>query len=249
MYEKSKKVEEKIQRRSPKYCFQKNKKITYKVGKEIESIFNIPRYSDVFLFIKNMENNIREKIPFNIELNYITVEALKLYKNDYGDFSNLEKALGSNFFYLLNDISLYNVAKVQRIVDDYLNDATIERLNKFYNTNKDIVMYAFEKNCSSLYIFDIIDKNKTYKLLENLYNEIKYNKCNNRFIRNVAAKLILDFESKKKNITSEKGMEELYYHIEMINKYFISINFNSLKDVDISVDNIFDHISLRSLSS
>ena len=145
MYEKSKKVEEKIQRRSPKYCFQKNEKITYKVGKEIESIFNIPRYSDVFLFIKNMENNIREKIPFNIVLNYITVEALKLYKNDYGDFSNLEKSLGSNFFYLLNDISLYNVAKVQRIVDDYLNDATIERLNKFYNTNKDIVMYAFEK--------------------------------------------------------------------------------------------------------
>ena len=248
MYEKNKKVEEKIQRRSPKYCFQKNTKVTYKVGKEIESIFNISRYNDVFLFIKKMENSIREKIPFNIELNYITVEALKSYKNDYGDFSKLEKTLGSNFFYLLNDISLYNLAKVQKIVDEYLNDTAIKNLNQFYNANKDIVLYAFERNCSSLYIFDIIDKNKTYKLLENLYDEIKFNKCNNCFIRNVAAKLILDFESKKKIITSEKGLEELYHYIEMINKYFDSIDFNTLKDVDISIDNVFDRISLRSLS-
>ena len=78
-----------------------------------------------------------------------------------------------------------------------------------------------------------------YSLLDNLYFEIKNN---SGLKRTIAAKIIIDFESKKRNMTSEKSKEELYYQIEIINKRFDSINFEEIKNYDISVDNVFYYL-------
>ena len=78
-----------------------------------------------------------------------------------------------------------------------------------------------------------------YSLLDNLYFEIKNNSV---LKRTIAAKIIIDFESKKRNMTSEKSKEELYYQIEIINKRFDSINFEEIKNYDISVDNVFYYL-------
>ena len=43
-------------------------------------------------------------------------------------------------------------------------------------------------------------------------------------------------------MTSEKSKEELYYQIEIINKRFDSINFEEIKNYDISVDNVFYYL-------
>lgn len=240
MVKENKIVKEKIERRSPDYCFHKNSiNITYKTGKEIGNLFNIAKYNDIFLFIRNLESKIKEKLKFNVELNFITLEALKIYQNEYGDFSKLENTLGTNVFYLLNDISLYDITNTEKIVDEYLNDSIIEKLNDFYNNNEDIVLFAFSRNCSSFCIFNIIEKNMNYSLLDNLYFEIKNNSV---LKRTIAAKIIIDFESKKRNMTSEKSKEELYYQIEIINKRFDSINFEEIKNYDISVDNVFYYL-------
>lgn len=233
-------IKEKIQERNPKYCHQNNLNITYKTGKEISDIFNISRYNDIFIFMKKMESNIKDKLPINVELNFITLEALKIYKDENGDFSKLDKILGNNIFYLLNDISMYNISKPVTIVDEYLNDSTIEKLNDFYSNNFDIVLVANKKNCSTLYIFDILNRNENYYLLNNIYNAIKEK---NSLKKSIASQLIFDFETQENNNISQKGKEELCYKISIINKKFDSINFDDLKNINISVDNIFDYIN------
>ena len=231
--------EKKIEERSPKYCYQDGLKITYRAGKEVGNIFNISRYNDIFKLIKKMESNIKEKLPISVELNFITLEALKIYQEENGDFSKLEEILGNNLFYLLNDISMYNISKSSKIADTYLNDDALKKLNDFYNNNLDIVLFAYEKNCSSLYIFDILQSNKNYVLLNNLYNAIRGNES---LKKSIASKLILDFEALKKNSLSDKRKEELYYKMERINKKFNSIDFEKLKNISISIDDVFDYI-------
>lgn len=233
-------IKENVKKRSQKYCLRSNRKVNYKFGKERANLFDIPRYKDVFTFIKRMENNIEEKLPISVELDFITLEALKIYMDENGDFSKLEQTLGINIFYLINDISLFHITKARRIIDDYLNDTVIKDLNNYYNNNLDIVLSAYQKNCSSLYIFDILERDKKYSLVNNIYDSIKEK---DPLKRNIASQLILDFESQQCKSISEKGKEELCYKISRINKVFNSIDYNDFKNINISIDNVYDYLT------
>lgn len=193
-----------------------NGKVTYKIVKDIEAIFTREKYSKLFEYLDSQEEKLTDNLKFDVEIDYVTLESLLEYYRRNGDFESIDKELGTNIFNLLTDISQGYYFYPVDIADNFLNDNTLKKLNIFYSENEKFALYCHKNEYSSLIIFELKNKKRDIKyILRNIYNYID---DEDNVKREIAQKIIAEYENLSYKNISDKSKEEIYYKMAKINK-------------------------------
>ncbi len=215
-------------------------KVTYMVSTGISSIFDNTKYKKFMKFLTLLENQLTEKLPFYVDINYITLEAFRLCIENTG-YYNLYRLLGANLFYLINDISI-NKSQIypEEIYDKYLYDTDLSRFNSYYENYKEIVLECFKRGYSTLDLYNLLYKNqKPADFIKNIYTTAIQGDVNDLKTK-IACYLFIEYYTTMSEHPVERTCTELYNKMKIIN-----INFGDLTDDDIShsfmnIDSIFN---------
>ncbi len=206
---------------SNKYNYVKSPsgKVTYKVLNTVVGIFEYQPYKKFFRMLVKLENSLNENLPFDVELDYITLEVIRHYIDSNG-YKDLESKLGTKIFMLLTDITRQNMALcVDDIYTRYFTPSSLSQLIDFYNKYEEQVLNCYKKNYSSLYLYDYIyPKAAGIKLLENMTNVLSdENESNIR--KDFVSTLLIEYKNEMHKTQSERVHDELSYDIIRINNH------------------------------
>lgn len=231
-----------------KYVLLKSKKgmVTYKVTKQISDIFGTKRYEPIFKLLSIIENELKEPLPFTVELDYITLEGFKRCGDEEKGYITLKKTIGTKIFELLNDISIRKTTiSAEKIQDNYLGVIDLQNLKEYYEKYHDIVMDCFNKNYTSLCIYDVIYRNRhSAKFLNNIYDAIKNENDDevSTIKREYACMLLVEYLAEMSIHASERTREELSYQMAKINTEFNELDSDILSTIPRDRRLIIDHI-------
>lgn len=225
-----------------KYCLIKSDlgRVTYKVISTQTNIFNYPNYKKFFKMLKQIEAELDSDLPFYVSIDYITIEAFKEYIQSHG-YEKLKAIIDTKIFELLTDITLQtNIFNIEEIAKRYITDKDLINFHEYYALNSNLVLYNFEKQYSSLYLYEAIYKEKSpNEILANIYNLINDSKSSIR--QDFAKNLIISFKNELSSIESEKKREDLFYYIVCINKNIDKFNENKIKSIkNYSIQEIYN---------
>ncbi len=227
-----------------------NSKKVNLTGKGISSLTTQKRYSGIHKLFSRFENNLTEKLPFDVSINYIVLESLvcafKEFENDEETikfFTDNIKA--KNFFYLVNDISRgmrYNSS--DKIHDKFLYSAqTLRKLDEFYDEFEDIHDNSMHYGYNSLYLFDELfnskKSNESYlnKIIKTAYQMANLND------RHFACNILNEFYNRINcsNLT-EDSIDEYFHKIIVINDKWETI-FNKKSEGLYTLDSLYSLVT------
>lgn len=218
--------------------------VTYLIPKSIANIVEYKPYRKFFKMLANIEKReLNEKLPFYVGLDYMTIESFMLYIQSNG-YKALEEKIGKYIFYLIADISLQRqLYKPREIRDNYITNNDLENLKEYYSSNNDTVTKSLIKNYSSLYLYEVLYKDKEpYSILENIREAIL--NLSNPLLKEFARNLWISFENTLVKLSSEKSRDDLFYEIIYINNNLDKFTESKIKQVkNYDIDYIYSLIS------
>ena len=238
------------------------RKVNY-VGVTREGILAVPRYKNLLEIFDYFEDMLDEPLYFDVKIDYVVLHAMFLAATPLHELEDdpnckivdVESTIEQfevlepiNFFRLLNDLSVQNIAyNSEDIYDKFLRNIKIlKSLNKFYNEYSDIYDINLKFNYTSLYLFGVLsDKNISHPSLDNFFKHIHND---DRQIRHFICRLLNEFyNEKERHNASERLQSECWYNIYRINKKLDDVlNDNKIdKAKYISVDSLADYVNSK----
>ncbi len=220
------------------------KNVTFKLQDNMSDVFENPTYCKFFKMLKNISYELDEKLQFDVEIDYVTLEAFKLYISSNG-YKNLYNNIGTRIFELINDLSIQGFCFTPKdIAKRFLNNTDLIQLKEFYNSNEDTVYKSFKNGYSSLYLYEMIYKEKNHNcLLANLYSIIQDKKQPNQK-RDFVSNLLIEFENELLKLTTENSRNNLCYCILKINDNIDKVNYlKYINRNDFTIESIYDDIN------
>ncbi len=207
-------------------------KVTYLVSEGNPHIFENSKYEKIFKQLRDAENELVEPLEFNVEINFITLEALRVFLSDE-ELDNIYNSMGIGIFMLLNDLSnKYTNYNPEEIADKYLSPSQITNFRDFYSKNYELVIESFKNGYSTLPLYDM------------LYNKKGFHGCQNNIktyitssikdedlspVIKLVYKLIIEFENEICSITREDEIEDMYYMMRDIDMNLEKLTLDSIK--------------------
>ncbi len=215
-------------------------------GNELKGAMSNSRYMPIFLLFKTMENNLTEDVNFNVNVSYLTLEAMHkalVEIGNYEDFVSLfEKNIEPlNFFRLINDLGRQGKYRSGRQVSNifFTSATTLKKLNSFYNEYNDIYDYCIIYKYTLLYLFSMSDKElpTMLKSFDNLRKYFQDNDENNFQKRHIVSCLFNELENEVNRCgVTESTKDEFYHKMQKINdnieKLFRTKDLNALYSID-----------------
>lgn len=223
----------------------KSGKVTYLVSEGNPHIFENSKYEEIYKKLNDAENKLVEPLDFNVELNFITLEALKTHLTCQ-ELDDIYKSMGTGIFMLVNDLSnKYLNLNPEEIADKYLTPSQIEKFKKFYSVHYDLVIESFKNGYSMIPLYDMLYNKKGFHGCQNnikSYLNSHSVESDSSPITNWLYKIVVEFENEIHLITREDEIEELYYMMIAIDR-----NLDKLQNVenlnDYTIGGIYSIIS------
>lgn len=164
-------------------------KVTYLVSENDKEILKRNSYTQVVTFLNEMEENLPQKLDFNVKICHTILIALKEFieesneANEYykktGNYDSkihlsatqlLKDSIGMYIFNFLNDISRLQY----REIENYLTYTKLSQLKQFYKEYAELVTIQNINGNSMLPLFDIVHKySEPSELLEPICDTIR----------------------------------------------------------------------------
>lgn len=216
-------------------------------GSNLESAISNSRYMPIFLLFKTMESKLQNRICYDINLSYLTLEALKKALIEIGDYEKFvalykENIEPINFFKLINDLSTQaKYTSGREVANKFLTSSIIlTKLNSFYNDFNDIYNNCLKNKYILLYLFDSSGRGNLPTMLNSFENLKEYfnNKSNEKEEkqkRNIIYYLFVELENETKKCGIGDDTKDEYYH--------------KMQKINNNIDDIFSKIDLNGLYS
>lgn len=238
------------------------RKVNY-VGVTREGILAVPRYKNLLEIFDYFEDMLDEPLYFDVKIDYVVLYAMFIAATPLHELEDdpnckivdVESTIEQfevlepiNFFRLLNDLSVQNIAyNAEDIYDKYLrNSKILKSLNKFYNEYNDIYDANLTSHYTSLYLFGVLsDKDISHPSLDNFFKHIH---DDNRQTRHFICRLLNEFYNEKdRHNASERLQSEYWYNIYRINKKLDEVLSDDKidKSKSISVDSLADYVNSK----
>ena len=212
------------------------------LANDIETKLNNQRYQNIGKLFITLNDSLKEKLPFKVNITCLTLEALAKASMSCGEnefaLIVLNNITPINFFRLINDISMQRTcASSRKMAQDYLeSEKNLKRLNRFYNEYADIFNECQKYHYSTLYLFNlVIDNDRANNTpYTNIFALLH---SNDKRKRHIVCNLINELENEtRKNYITEDTTFEYYHKFQKINEniedLFNKIDLNSLYSID-----------------
>lgn len=221
---------------------EETKKVTF-IGENVKSLYTNDRYKSLSFLIDQIEKDLEEPLPFDVNLSCLTLESFaKAFKElgTYGFsiivFNNIKPI---NFFKLLNDISIQNYyTSSKKVATKFLtSDKMLSKLNRFYTEYQDVYDYCIKNKYTSLYLFEITAINNNENLKEYFPNLSTYLHSNDKQKRHIISSLFNELENEVRRCgITEATINEYYYKViridKEIEKIFTMIDLSEIYSID-----------------
>lgn len=188
------------------------------IGNQLEGAISNPRYASIFKLFIAMEKDLNEIIPFNINVSYLTLEAMLKALVEIGGYDNFASLFKNNieplnFFRLINDLGRQTKYHSGRQVANmfFTSAKTLKKLNRFYNEYADIYDYCIIYKYTLLYLFNMSDK-ELPTMLKSFNNLKKYFHDENSQKRHIVSCLFNELENEVNRCGVTESTKEEYYH-------------------------------------
>lgn len=213
-------------------------KVTFKLSKNMIDIFSNPLYAKFFKLLRKISNELDEELEFYVEVDYMTLEAFKVYISMYG-YEKLHENIGTKIFELMTDLTLQGFCYTPKnIADRFLTNTDLNNFKEYYANNKDVVYRSFKNGYTSLYNYEIMYKEKNpNSILSNLFSIIA-DKSQPKLKRDFASNLWIEFQNELSKAITERSKNNLCNSIIKINNNINKIDYkkySNRSDLDIEL--------------
>lgn len=211
-------------------------------GNNLESAISNSRYMPIFLLFKTMESKLQNRICYDINLSYLTLEALKKALIEIGDYEKFvalyeESIEPINFFKLINDLSIQTkYTSGKEVASKFLTSSIVlAKLNSFYNEYESIYDNCLANKYTLLYLFDASGKGNLPTMLNSFKNLKKYFYDKDKQKKKIVCYLFIELENETKKCGVCDDTKDEYYH--------------KMQKINDNIDEIFNKIDLNGLYS